>query len=184
MTATKRSFAVLACAVTVVLCFAPASSAQVPALPPVPPPVADAVKQVSGVTNPVLLQGAQAAQPIVNAIGFGLRPLCVRGSTIALALGLAGLPVDPRVATVPLTAFCRGSLESGPADPVFAQVDDAVGPTLREGAEPVLQQVNSAAVEPIREDIALACIGVALVGPTSLPPPISRFDPAYELCYR
>jgi hypothetical protein len=158
----------------------PMASAQVP---PIPEPVADAVDQVSDTANPVLLEGASAAQPVVNAVGFALRPLCVRNSTIALALGLAGLPLDAKAITTPVAAFCRGALVAGPADPVFYQLDDAAGRDVRMAAEPVLVALNGV-IEPLRAQYEVACIGVALVGPTSLPPPMSRFDPAYELCYR
>ena len=158
----------------------PVASAQVP---PIPEPVAEAIDQVSGTANPVLYQGASAAQPVVNAVGFALRPLCVRNSTIALALGLAGLPLDAKAITAPLAAFCKGALVAGPADPVFYQVDDAAGRDVRMAAEPVLVAANGVIV-PLRAQYELACIGVALAGPSALPPPISRFDPAYELCYR
>jgi hypothetical protein len=170
----------LLCAVLGAVAVGPAARAQVP---PVPPQVADALDQANETLGPVLLQGADAAQPVVNAGGVALRPLCIRGSTISLAVGLAGLGFDPTIVTGPLAAFCKGALRAGPADPVFQQVDDALGAQLQQAARPALEQANTV-IEPTREDAALACLGLALVGPPGLPPPLSRFDPTYELCYR
>ncbi len=172
--------AVFACAVLAALAIGPVAQAQVPQIPA---PVSDALDQVSDAATPVLLEAATAAQPAVNAGGVALRPLCIRGSTISLAIGLAGLPVDPKLVTVPLTRFCKGALKAGPADPVFQQVDDAVGPDLQQAAAPVLEQANTV-IEPTRETTAPACLGLALVGPPGFPAPLNRFDPTYELCYR
>ncbi len=180
----------LLCTLGVVLLAMPAASAQLPpgvpappAAPGVPPEVTDAVNDANAQVRPYLLQGAAAAQAAVNAAGFALRPACVHGSTLALAISLGGLPVKSGVVVTPYTALCKGAMKPGPADPVLAQGDAAVGPTLQQGAEPVLEQANTV-VEPQRETLALLCIALSLAGPSALPPPVSRFNPTYEVCWR
>lgn len=52
------------------------ASAQVPALPQLPAPVQDALVKAEETLSPILVQVAAAAQPIMTAGGFALRPVC------------------------------------------------------------------------------------------------------------
>ena len=187
--------------ITVVVCLVLAGSlgaplvgaqAQVPGLPPVPAPappaipapVLDAVDTAGDTAVPVLVDAAKQAQPVSNAGGPAFRPACVQGGTIALALGLAGLPIDPAIVTKPLVTFCKGALKAGPTDPVFATVDAAAGPQVQTAVEPVLVQANPV-IEQARPQAAPVCLVLGLAVPSLVvPPPAHRFNVTREACWR
>ena len=170
---------------------APIAHAQLPPLPEapgapapeVPAPVQEQIDYANDTVVPLLVSAGSSAQPATNAGGFALRPACLQGTTVTLAFGLAGLPVDPSIVTKPIYAFCAGSQTAGPADPYFAQVDAAVGPQLEEGAEPALVAANPV-VEQVRPEISLLCVAMVLLVPGGFPPPLHRFSPTREVCWR
>ena len=192
MSGTVRRFAVLAACLIGWIAAAPIARAQVPPLPELPAtpelpaPLVDAIAQAQDLIIPVLIQGSDAAAPAANAGGFALRPGC---SAVAFPLLLAvsaggDLPFSPGAVLTPYFVTCGAAAADGPADPVFAHVDDAAGNELESSLTPVLDQVHDAAIMPVRPSLNDACGALAVIGtaPNQVPPPLKRFD-AYEfLC--
>lgn len=164
-----------------------AALAQIPTLPSVPDvpaPVSNAVMQVEGTVYPPLFTAAEAASPVATAGGFALRPPCGELGLAAFAIGVAGPSVPLGVLGLegPAFIFCGGAFAPGPADPYFAQVDQAVGPTLGSRWHTAAKKI-SAQLEPaasVRPDL---CGGVEIAYPTSLlVPPANRIDPSEAVC--
>jgi hypothetical protein len=180
-----RGLAVLICLGVAGLLAAPGASAQVPSLPSVPAPVSDAIGQVQDVVVPVLADGAVQAQPAANALGFIMRPACSGSGTavVLLAIGGGSLPASPLFVITPLLLFCAGAYSPGPADPVFKQVDGAVGPQMQSTLAPVLKQAHDA-LAPARPNLSEACSVASLMGstPRQLPPPLSRLNLVKVVC--
>jgi hypothetical protein len=191
MSGSLRRFALLAFCLTVTgIVSAPSARAQVPPLPELPatpelpPEVVDAIAQAEELIIPVLLQASDAAAPGANAGGFALRPGC---SAVAFPLLLAiaaggDLPFSPGAVLTPYFVTCGAASLDGPADPVFGQVDDAMGAQLESSLAPVLDQVHDEAITPVRPSLNEACGALAIIGtaPNQVPPPLARFD-SYEL---
>ena len=156
-----------------------------PEVPGIPPVVLDTIEEAKDVLVPVLVDVATAAQPVANAAGFAFRPACSASGTIAILIAIGGgaLPVNPGFVMAPVFIFCFAAYEPGPADPVFEQVDDAVGNQLEDAVDPVLEQVGDA-VTPVRPELSEACSLLGLFGstPGQVPPPANRFDVTGEVC--
>lgn len=190
MSGTARRFALLAFCLTAGLVAASPARAQVPPLPELPAtpdlpaPLVDAIAQAEELIIPVLLQGSDAAAPAANAGGFALRPGCSAVAfPILLAVSAGGdLPFSPGAMLTPYFVTCGAAAADGPADPVFAQVDDATGAQLESSLDPVLQQAHDQAITPVRPSLNEACGALAVIGtaPNQVPPPLARFD-SYEL---
>jgi hypothetical protein len=161
------------------------AQAQVPELPAVPAPVADAIVTAQETLIPVLVDAAVQAQPAANAAGFALRPACAGvGTAVLVAVLLGGsLPFSPGFVSTPVLIFCAGAFSPGPADAVFDQVDGAVGEQAETTLEPVLDQV-SAAIAPARPNVAEVCGVIALMGstPSQVPPPFNRISVTNTVC--
>ena len=181
--------AFLACAVAALLgLVAPSARAQVPgvAVPALPPQVVQLIEQSETTLIPVLVQAGATAYPVVNAVGFPLRPACAYSWVTVLVLAEAGSAL-PSTATTPLLQptymVCGAILSPGPADPVFAQVDGAAGKQVASAVQPVLNQVQGA-LAPARPRLAQVCSAMGLVGKPNryLEPPLSRFDVTRVAC--
>jgi hypothetical protein len=180
-----RGLAVVLCLSIGAIFVAPGAHAQVPELPDVPQPVADAMAQVQEAAIPVLVQVAVQGQAVSNAAGFALRPGCAGvGTAVLLAVLLGGsLPFSPGFVSTPVLIFCAGAFAPGPADPVFDQVDGAAGAQAESTLEPVMDQAG-AAFAPVRPQLADVCGAIALAGstPNQVPPPFNRFSVTQTVC--
>lgn len=183
------AFAAFAVAVFVLAGVGPAR-AQVPDLPSppeVPQPVTDAIAQVNGTVMPALSNAAVTLSPVSNAAGFALRGPCAVIGTAAVVLALAGgvapLPVSVGGYLVPVYILCAYTYDPGPADPYFEQIDDAVGPTVSEQAEPIYAQISDG-IEPARPQLSTPCSALSLfeTAPSYLPPPSNRAPVIAIIC--
>ena len=156
-------------------------------VPDLPAPVAGVIDQAEDTLIPVMIDGAAAAEPAVNAGGFALRGPCgATGTAIVLmsiGAGAAPLPISVGVPLTPVFLICGAAYEKGPADPVFNDADAAVGPQFEDATDPVLKQVGDA-IAPVRTNLAQACTVIALSGGTirSVPKPLSRLDIVNAVC--
>jgi hypothetical protein len=153
-------------------------------VPPLPPEAQAALGQAQDVLFPVLVQVATASQPVMTAGGFAFRPVCGSpGTSVVLVLALQQIPLEPGFVSTPLNLVCAGAFGIGPADAVFAAVDEAAGQQLQASLDPVLDQVG-AGLEPARPNLAQACSVVGLAAPPTyfLPMPVGRFDITSEVC--
>lgn len=150
---------------------------------PIPSTVQDAIQTVAG----ELTAASQEAGPAAEAAGFALRPACAVAGTAFVVLIVAGaaapLPFNVIPLTSPIFVVCAFAFAPGPADPVFQQVDAAVGPTLQDTLAPVLEQLG-AALDPVRPNLAEACGSLTLFAGVDdqLPPPLNRFDYVGLVC--
>jgi hypothetical protein len=111
------------------LLFAGPASAQIPDLPDLPdlPPEAqEAIRALEDALIPVLVDVASELQVVSNAVGFALRPGCAVAGTAVILLTLLGgnAPVSLGFWATPVLMFCAGAFTEGPADPLFAEVDE------------------------------------------------------------
>jgi hypothetical protein len=169
----------------------PAAQAQVPGVPelpdppPIPAPVEDAIEQGKDVLIPIMVQVATAGQPAANAVGFALRPACAGTGAVLVVLAIVGggLPASPAFALLPVLILCSAAFDPGPADPVFATVDELAGRELESTVEPVLDQVGEA-LTPVRPELSEVCSVIGLMGstPRQVPPPLNRFDITGTVC--
>lgn len=180
-----RGLAVAVCLSLTAFLVGPAAEAQVPETPDIPAPLAEAIAMAQETLIPVVVDGAQQAQPVANAAGFALRPGCAGvGTAVLLAVLLGGtLPFSPGFISAPVLIFCAGAFAPGPVDPVFQQIDAAAGGALEGAAAPVLAQAGTA-LAPARPQLADVCGAIALAGstPRQVPPPLSRFDVTGTVC--
>jgi hypothetical protein len=191
----RKALAVTAGSFVLLLALSSSAAAQVPSLPsvpevpevPIPEPVVDALTEVQGMLVPVLVDGAQAASPGANAVGFGLRPACAGAGTVIVAGALLGaslpLPVNPGLGLTPAFVLCGAAFEPGPADPVFEQVDATVGPQFEDASKTVLEPAATT-IAPLRQTLSTMCTVVSLASstPKYFPPPLNRPDITGTLC--
>lgn len=183
MVAIRRAMIVLWAIPVLVLGVAAPAAAQVPALPDVPEipePAAGVVAEVQGAALPLLIEAAKSAQPVTNATGFVLRPGCSAVGTAVVAAALLGgtlpvLPVNPGLVMQPVFIACGAAFDDGPVDPIFLQIDGAIGDQFEEAAQPVLDRTASA-VAPLRPSLSEGCSVLTLFGsaPQQVPPPLHR----------
>lgn len=169
-----------------------AASAQLPPppaeIPPPPEPVPGTLETILGAASGPANDTAEQLAPVAVATGFLFRPACSTVGTATVALVLAGayIPLPPSLAgqaVGPFLIYCAYTYAQGPADPVFAQLDAAVGPALSEQLEPVTEQASDA-LAPIRSQLADGCgYSPLLAAPvSSVPPPFNRVDPIKIVC--
>jgi len=179
--------------VLVAVFFPTAASAQgLPAppaeVPPLPDPIPATLEQVVGAVAPQANDAAEQLAPVAVATGFAFRPACSTVGTSLVALVLAGayVPVPATVvgqAVGPFLIYCAYTYMAGPADPVFMQLDAAVGPAISEQIDPLTGQV-SGALEPVSSQLAAGCgYSPLLAAPvSSVPPPFNRVDLIKVVC--
>jgi hypothetical protein len=186
-----RSFCVFI-AVVAALSPAAASAQDLPPppaeIPPPPEPIPSTLEQVVGTVAPPANDAAESLAPVAEATGFAFRPACSTVGTSLVALVLAGayVPVPATVfgqAVGPFLIYCAYTYNLGPADPVFMQLDAAVGPTISEQIDPVIKQAGDA-MEPVHGQLAAGCgYSPLLAAPVaSTPGPLNRVDLIKLIC--
>lgn len=157
-------------------------------IPPLPEPVTDALQQAVDAVTPQANETAQALAPAAEATGFAVRPACSTVGAGLVALVLAGAYV-PAPATVagqavgPFLIYCAYAYKLGPADPVFMQLDAAVGPMITDATKPVMDQA-AAGLAPVHGQLAAGCgYSPLLAAPVaSTPGPFNRIDLIKLIC--
>lgn len=157
-------------------------------VPRLPDPVISTLEQVVGTVAPPANDTAEQLAPVAVATGFAFRPACSTVGTSLVALVLAGAYVPVPVTVVgqavgPFLIYCAYTYMAGPADPVFMQLDGAVGPAVSEQLDPLAGQV-SGALEPVTSQLAAGCgYSPLLAAPvSSVPPPFNRVDLIKVVC--
>ncbi|MGH2759447.1 MAG: hypothetical protein ACRDKJ_07750 [Actinomycetota bacterium] len=157
-------------------------------IPPLPEPVSSTLEQVVGMVAPQANDTAQALAPVAEASGFAFRPACstVGAGLVALVLAGAYVPVPNSVvaqAVGPFLIYCAYTYGLGPADPVFMQLDAAVGPAITEQTKPVVDQA-AAGLAPVHGQLAAGCgYSPLLAAPlASVPAPFNRVDLVKLIC--
>ncbi|HYZ92054.1 MAG TPA: hypothetical protein VFA34_06630 [Actinomycetota bacterium] len=195
MTSARKPLSVVAGSLLVLVALSSSAAAQVPSLPsvpsvpdvPIPEPVAETLGEVQGMIVPILVDGAQAASPAANALGFGLRPACAGAGTIIVAGALLGaalpLPINPGLGLTPAFVLCGAAFEPGPADAVFEQADAAAGEQVEDASKTVLEPAATT-IAPLRQTLSSVCTVVALGSstPKYFPAPLNRPDYVGTLC--
>ncbi len=157
-------------------------------VPPVPEPITDAIEETVGSVATPANDAAETLAPVAEATGFAFRPACSTVGTSLVALVLAGAYVPVPATTFgqavgPFLIYCAYTYNLGPADPVFMQLDAAVGPTITEQTEPVMDEAIIA-LEPVHGQLAAGCgYSPLLAAPiASTPAPFNRIDLIKLIC--